>query len=58
MLGLAQGCFEQTVPYLKQRKQFGSRIVDFQVLFFLFDFCYFFILLGGSTPTCTYGSRN
>jgi short/branched chain acyl-CoA dehydrogenase len=30
MLGLAQGCFDNTVPYLQERKQFGSRIIDFQ----------------------------
>jgi len=30
MIGLAQGCFEQTIPYLQERKQFGSRIIDFQ----------------------------
>lgn len=30
MLGLAQGCFDQTVPYTRQRVQFGKRIFDFQ----------------------------
>jgi len=30
MLGLAQGCFDNTVPYTRQRKQFGQRIFDFQ----------------------------
>uniref|UniRef100_A0A0K0F0S2 Short/branched chain specific acyl-CoA dehydrogenase, mitochondrial n=1 Tax=Strongyloides venezuelensis TaxID=75913 RepID=A0A0K0F0S2_STRVS len=30
MLGLAQGCFDITIPYLQERKQFGSRIIDFQ----------------------------
>ncbi|XP_063818203.1 short/branched chain specific acyl-CoA dehydrogenase, mitochondrial [Pseudophryne corroboree] len=30
MLGLAQGCFDHTIPYTKQRKQFGQRIFDFQ----------------------------
>ncbi|CCD68108.1 Short/branched chain specific acyl-CoA dehydrogenase, mitochondrial [Caenorhabditis elegans] len=30
MLGLAQGCFDQTIPYLQQREQFGQRIIDFQ----------------------------
>ncbi|XP_004625799.1 short/branched chain specific acyl-CoA dehydrogenase, mitochondrial [Octodon degus] len=32
MLGLAQGCFDYTIPYLKERKQFGQRIFDFQGL--------------------------
>ncbi|XP_072335381.1 short/branched chain specific acyl-CoA dehydrogenase, mitochondrial isoform X3 [Scyliorhinus torazame] len=30
MLGLAEGCFDNTIPYLKQRIQFGKRIYDFQ----------------------------
>jgi len=32
MLGLAQGCYDQTIPYLQERKQFGSRLIDFQGL--------------------------
>jgi short/branched chain acyl-CoA dehydrogenase len=31
MLGLAEGCFERTLPYLHQRKQFGQPIATFQV---------------------------
>ncbi|XP_003479670.2 short/branched chain specific acyl-CoA dehydrogenase, mitochondrial [Cavia porcellus] len=30
MLGLAQGCFDHTIPYIKEREQFGKRIFDFQ----------------------------
>jgi len=30
MVGLAQGCFDQTMPYLFERKQFGTPIGDFQ----------------------------
>lgn len=30
MLGLAQGCFDYTIPYLKERIQFGKRLFDFQ----------------------------
>ncbi|XP_003218628.2 short/branched chain specific acyl-CoA dehydrogenase, mitochondrial isoform X2 [Anolis carolinensis] len=30
MLGLAQGCFDQTIPYIKQRNQFGKSIFEFQ----------------------------
>jgi len=30
MLGIAQGAFDATMPYLQQRKQFGTRIGDFQ----------------------------
>ena len=30
MVGLAQGCFDQTMPYLFERKQFGECIGDFQ----------------------------
>ncbi|XP_076982434.1 short/branched chain specific acyl-CoA dehydrogenase, mitochondrial isoform X2 [Tamandua tetradactyla] len=32
MLGLAQGCFDCTIPYVKERMQFGKRIFDFQGL--------------------------
>jgi short/branched chain acyl-CoA dehydrogenase len=32
MLGLAQGCFNATIPYTQQRQQFGKRIFDFQVI--------------------------
>ncbi|XP_010223754.1 PREDICTED: short/branched chain specific acyl-CoA dehydrogenase, mitochondrial [Tinamus guttatus] len=30
MLGLAQGCFDHTIPYTKERFQFGKRVFDFQ----------------------------
>ncbi|XP_064320410.1 short/branched chain specific acyl-CoA dehydrogenase, mitochondrial isoform X2 [Phalacrocorax carbo] len=30
MLGLAQGCFDHTIPYTKERVQFGKSIFDFQ----------------------------
>lgn len=30
MVGLAQGCFDATMPYLFERKQFGKEIFDFQ----------------------------
>ncbi|KAG8517386.1 Short/branched chain specific acyl-CoA dehydrogenase, mitochondrial [Galemys pyrenaicus] len=32
MLGLAQGCFDYTIPYIKERMQFGKRLIDFQGL--------------------------
>ncbi|XP_033756843.1 short/branched chain specific acyl-CoA dehydrogenase, mitochondrial-like [Pecten maximus] len=32
MLGLAEGCFNATVPYTQERKQFGKRIWDFQAM--------------------------
>lgn len=32
MLGLAQGCFNNTVPYTRERRQFGQRIWDFQAM--------------------------
>lgn len=31
MIGLAQGCFDATIPYLLERKQFGKEIYEFQV---------------------------
>ena len=30
MIGLAQGALDRTLPYLHERKQFGSRVADFQ----------------------------
>jgi len=30
MIGLAQGALNRTLPYLHERKQFGSRVADFQ----------------------------
>ena len=30
MVGLAQGALDHTVRYIKERKQFGTRIADFQ----------------------------
>ncbi|XP_072480891.1 short/branched chain specific acyl-CoA dehydrogenase, mitochondrial isoform X1 [Notamacropus eugenii] len=30
MLGVAQGCFDHTIPYLKERMQFGETIFSFQ----------------------------
>ncbi|XP_073239403.1 short/branched chain specific acyl-CoA dehydrogenase, mitochondrial-like [Porites lutea] len=32
MLGLAQGCLNNTVPYTHERKQFGQKIWDFQAV--------------------------
>uniref|UniRef100_A0A1A9VYL2 Short/branched chain specific acyl-CoA dehydrogenase, mitochondrial n=1 Tax=Glossina austeni TaxID=7395 RepID=A0A1A9VYL2_GLOAU len=30
MIGLAQGCFDHTIPYLMDRKQFGTEVYNFQ----------------------------
>ncbi|CAF4073576.1 unnamed protein product [Rotaria magnacalcarata] len=30
MVGICQGAFDKTIPYTKERKQFGQRIFDFQ----------------------------
>lgn len=43
MLGLAQGCFDYTIPYIKERIQFGKRLFDFQVYItklFLFSWAF------------------
>ncbi|KRZ08884.1 Short/branched chain specific acyl-CoA dehydrogenase, mitochondrial, partial [Trichinella zimbabwensis] len=32
MIGIAQGCLDRTIPYLKERKQFGRHIFDFQAV--------------------------
>lgn len=39
MLGLAQGVFDQTMPYLHQRQQFGKPIADFQGMQFNYANC-------------------
>ena len=31
MLGLAQGCVDRTIPYIKERRQFGQPVFQFQV---------------------------
>lgn len=31
MVGIAQGCFDATIPYTLERKQFGKKIFSFQV---------------------------
>lgn len=31
MIGIAQGCFDATIPYTLERKQFGKDIFSFQV---------------------------
>ncbi|EFA76871.1 acyl-Coenzyme A dehydrogenase [Heterostelium album PN500] len=36
MLGLAEGAFESTLPYLMQRKQFGKPIAEFQGMQFTY----------------------
>ncbi len=30
-IGIAKGCFDSTLPYLRDRKQFGQALWDFQV---------------------------
>jgi alkylation response protein AidB-like acyl-CoA dehydrogenase len=30
MIGLAQGCYDIALPYMFERKQFNTRIADFQ----------------------------
>lgn len=39
MLGLAEGCFESTLPYLNQHKQFGQVISSFQGMQFQISTC-------------------
>jgi alkylation response protein AidB-like acyl-CoA dehydrogenase len=40
MIGLAQGTFEATMPYLNQRKQFGQPIASFQGMQFQYATCF------------------
>ena len=39
MLGLAQGAFDKTLPYLVQRQQFGQSIASFQGMQFQYAEC-------------------
>ncbi|XP_069677879.1 short/branched chain specific acyl-CoA dehydrogenase, mitochondrial-like isoform X3 [Periplaneta americana] len=32
MIGIAQGCFDATIPYTMERKQFGKRVFSFQAM--------------------------
>lgn len=38
MIGCAQGCFDATIPYTLERKQFGQPIYKFQVYLHLLEF--------------------
>ena len=59
MIGLAQGCFDQTISYLQQRKQFGKRIIDFQAYRYTnFTALCLFIISGSTTPNWEDGVRN
>ena len=55
MVGLAQGCFDQTMPYLFERKQFDTCIGDFQgthIYTKLFSSLYLYICI--ITDSCSY----
>lgn len=45
MLGLAQGCFDYTIPYIKERMQFGKRLFDFQVIIIIIIINYQLLLI-------------
>ena len=34
-IGVASGCLEETIQYMKERKQFGRKLADFQALSFM-----------------------
>lgn len=34
-IGVAQGCLDEAIKYMKERKQFGRRLADFQALSFM-----------------------
>lgn len=61
MVGLSQGCFDATIPYLLQRKQFGQSVFSFQVSkseFSLIALNYIIlpsitIVLGDATSNCS-----
>lgn len=40
MVGIAQGCFDATIPYTMERQQFGQRVFNFQVRYaFIQEVC-------------------
>lgn len=45
MVGLAQGCFDATVPYTLERKQFGREIYQFQVSFMRITLKFVFLVI-------------
>ena len=49
MVGLAQGCFDQTMPYLFERKQFGK---NFFFLFFCVSIYFTLTFLHGGIFVC------
>ena len=53
MVGLAQGCFDQTMPYLFERQQFGKNIF----FFFFFPFFFFCVIFMLPSHSCTVGFR-
>lgn len=64
MVGICQGTFDKTIPYTKERKQFGQRIFDFQVIinyqrFFISQKkIIYFIISGNATSNSCIGYRN
>jgi hypothetical protein len=40
MIGIAQGCFDATIPYTLERKQFGKKIFSFQVCIYSTRYLY------------------
>jgi len=57
MVGIAQGCLDHTIPYTLERKQFGSRIFDFQVCLNIFNcICmlqiYHYLFIVHATSNC------
>ena len=58
MLGLAQGCFDATVPYTLERKQFGQPIFDFQVIFNYSVWHYWSVGCGTGIHNCSLSIGN
>ena len=48
LIGVSQGCLDNTVPYLLQRRQFGKRIFDFQVIFMKLSYLWVYGINMGS----------
>jgi hypothetical protein len=57
MIGIAQGCFDATIPYTLERKQFGKKIFSFQVCIYSFRKLCIVVLEVGTTPLCVQVER-
>lgn len=44
MIGLAEGALNATIPYLRERSQFNTKIGDFQVLSYIMSYIHYTLI--------------